>query len=153
MAETKMNKTRRSAGRLRSSIWLKCNFIFTIKKFLFFFTQSATYPSKVLGRRFDPNTTMKWSTKVQKSTRLRDFEREGHHASHSDKNKEPGLLPIKPTFQLYHRRLIAIDPRPTPCHNTKPAAQERLTPTLPLTLYLVEAGPYIFWHTNFYLFK
>ena len=66
MAETKMNKTRRSADRLRAFIRLKCNLIFTIKKILFFFNQSGTFPSKVFWSRFDPNATIKRSHKVKR---------------------------------------------------------------------------------------
>ena len=61
-----MNQTCRCTGRLRASIQLKCNFIFTIKKNLFF-NQSGTFPSKVFQTRFDPNEIIKQSTKVPKS--------------------------------------------------------------------------------------
>ena len=57
MAETKRNEIHRCTSRLRTSIWLKCNLIFTIKKTLFF---------KDFLSWFDQNVTIKWSMKVQK---------------------------------------------------------------------------------------
>ena len=77
MAETKMNKTRRCAGRLCAFIRLKCNFIFTIQKILFFFSPNQQPSSpKFFWGRFDSNATIKWSTKIQKVSRLRVLERE-----------------------------------------------------------------------------
>ena len=52
MAETKMNKKHCSAVRLRASIRLKCNFIFTIEKIPFFPTKSATFSSNVFWSRY-----------------------------------------------------------------------------------------------------
>ena len=107
------------AGRLHISIWLKCNYIYNLKDPFLFFTQSATFPSKVFWSWFDPNTTIKWSMKFQKDNRLWDLEREDCHASYSGKNKEPDALVIKLASQHNYRRLRAY--RPT--SNTVPQYQ------------------------------
>ena len=76
-----------------------------------FFSQPGIFLSKVFLGQFTSDVTIIWSTKVQKSIRLRDFGREDCHPSHSDQNKEPDAPPIKHTFQHYNRRLIAYRPK------------------------------------------
>ena len=125
MAKTKMNKTCHCTGRLRMAIWLKCNFTFTIKKILFFFKQSATFPSKIFGTDSTQTQLQNSQWKFNKGSWLWDFNRDPH-ILHSDKNKEPDALPIKLIFQHYHRRLIAYGPT----SHTVPQYQTRRSKTI-----------------------
>ena len=75
MAETKMNKTRHCAGRLCGSIRLKCNFIFTIQKILFFFRLISNLRHQSFWGRFDPKRDYKMVNECLKVSRLRNLER------------------------------------------------------------------------------
>ena len=83
MAETKINKTRRSTGRLRASVRLKWKNKFTIKKVIF--NQLWTFLSKVFRGLFDPIRGYK--TLNQSFKKSVDFERENRHASHFGKDQ------------------------------------------------------------------
>ena len=54
-----------------------------------FFTQSATFPIKVFWSRFNPNTTIKWSMKVQKSvgSKISKEEHGPWHLQHTTSHK------------------------------------------------------------------
>ena len=73
MAETKMNKTRHCTGRLRASIRLKCNFIFTIKNF--FHPLSNLPHQSFLGSIRPKRDDKKIVNESSKVSRLRDLER------------------------------------------------------------------------------
>ena len=55
-------------GSEHPSSWNVTLYLQFKSSFSFFFSpQSATFPIKVFWNQFDPNATIKWSTKVQKS--------------------------------------------------------------------------------------
>ena len=110
MSETKMNKTRRCAGRLHASFWLKCNLIFTIKNIPFFFNQSGTFPSKAFWSRFDPNATIKQTTKVFKSQSAPKHRKRSSRVAFGQEQRT--LTPYQSNLhsKTIPRRLIAYRP-------------------------------------------
>ena len=67
----------------------------------FFFTQSATFPSKSFWNRFNLNATIKWSMKVQKVCQLQDLEREHWpwHLQHSTSQKIVLTFLVRPLME------------------------------------------------------
>ena len=129
-------------GSTHPSSW-KVTLYLQFKRSFSFFTQSATFPSKVFWTRFN-RKRVGFETSREKII-TRRIRTRTKNQTHYYSNSHPNT--ITDGSEL-------TDTPPIPNHNTNPAAWERFTATLLLTRYLVEEeGPCLSRHTKFYLFK
>ena len=106
MACNKMNQTRRCAGRLRLSIWLKCRNKLSDKKVLY---STMNFLSKDFWGRFNSKHGYKTINKrSQNKLTSGTAIRENHHVSHFRQDQRP-LTPYGPTSQ-------SITRQPSPLH-------------------------------------
>ena len=95
------------------------------KRSFFFFFFFSNFP---LQSCFEPIRPKRNNKIVNESSESHSAPRpQERRSSHSDKNKEPVVLPIKLASQHFHRRLRPYRPHHTSRRSTNPAACERLT--------------------------
>ena len=115
------------------------------------FNQSGTFSFKVLEPirlKRGHKTTNKSSKKV---SRLRNFERGSSHVAFLTRTKNSDARPIKLSFQHYTETAYSLPTHIT--HRTTIPNHPLKNDLHGLSSSLVEKGPYLSWHTNFYLFK
>ena len=130
-----MNKTSHCAGRLCTSIQLKCKNKFTIKKVLFSINHELSSP-KFFGACSIPNMTIKCSTKVLKSQLTPGAlqERTITHHIFDEIKKQWCLTKLSPSFQHKTKSAYSLLTNIKQCAtNDESASQEWLRPNHQLT--------------------